>query len=47
LHTGDNESYRENGVAELRSSVIRVNSKNASLARSRRKEGEKKFRVVR
>lgn len=29
------------GVAELRSSVIRINSKNASPARRREKKGEK------
>jgi hypothetical protein len=38
---GDNESRREKGVAELRSSVIRINSKNASPAENRKEEVEK------
>jgi len=37
----DDESYREKGVAELRSSVIRINSKNASPAETKEEEGEK------
>ena len=43
-HRRAEESYREKGVAEFRSSVIRVNGKNASPARRRRKEGEKENR---
>lgn len=35
------------GAQELRSSVIRVNGKNASPTRHRRKKAKKKFRAVR
>jgi hypothetical protein len=41
---GNDASHREEGVAELRSSVIRVNSKIASTARRRKKEGEKEMK---
>lgn len=37
------ESYGKNGVAVLRSSVIRANGKNVSPVNRRRKEGEKKI----
>jgi hypothetical protein len=37
----EDESHREKGVAELRSSVIRVNGRNDSPTRRREKEGEK------
>jgi hypothetical protein len=36
----------EKGVAELRSSVIRVNGKNASPARRRRTKAKKKIGAV-
>lgn len=39
----NDESHRGKGVAELRSSVIRINSKNASPTESREEEGEKKM----
>jgi hypothetical protein len=38
---GNNKSHRGKGVAELRSSVIRINSKNASPVESRKEQGEK------
>jgi hypothetical protein len=39
-------TLKDQGVAELRSSVIRVNGKNTSPARCRRKTGEKEIGAV-
>jgi hypothetical protein len=44
---GDDESHGGKGVAELRSSVIRINSKNAAPAESREEEnGERKKKII-